>query len=156
MTKMINTYSWRNSSGLKINQYWKFFSQKQTKFTHDWQFWMFLDNILHQNDSTWSPLLFRWSREIGVAKRGSYIYMTEIVGPIAEECVWDVCHIKEAIWIGRYAPNTMDRDKEALYLESCIWSSSGHAYFWWSSEQIKYHHSDVVCCPRTYETDNCE
>ena len=32
------------------------------------------------------------------------------------ECVSDVHHIREAIWIRRRAPNTMNRDEGACYL----------------------------------------
>ena len=35
---------------------------------------------------------------------------------LAKECVSDVRHIKEAIWIRRRAPNTMNRDEGAHYL----------------------------------------
>ena len=35
---------------------------------------------------------------------------------LAKECVADVRHIKEAIWIRRRAPNTMNRDEGAHYL----------------------------------------
>ena len=35
---------------------------------------------------------------------------------LAKECVSDVRHIKEAIWLRRCTPNTMNRDKGAHYL----------------------------------------
>ena len=66
------------SLGIKVtntNNNWKLFFQNQIKFTHDWQFRMFLSNIFHQNDGTWSTLLFRRSPEVGVARRGSYTWL---------------------------------------------------------------------------------
>ena len=126
-------YSWRNSSGLKINNYWKFFSQTKY-FTHDWQFHVFFDNTLHQNDGTWSPLLLRRSPGVGLVRGG-------------------ICAIsKKPSESDGMPPNTMNRDEGALSL----------ILFWprlfpvivGTDEVIKYHHSDEMCCSRTQKTVN--
>ena len=67
-----------------------------------------LVNTFYQNDDTWSPLLFRRSREVGVVRRGSYT------------------------WLKKWAPSSLSLS------QPCIWSSSDHAYFWWSSEQKRW------------------
>ena len=63
---------------------------------------------------------------------------------LAKECVSDVRHIKEAIWIRRRAPNTMNRDEEAHNL-SYVYdplSSDLLLVIVGAEEVIKFHHSD--------------
>ena len=75
---------------------------------------------------------------------------------LAKECVSNVSYIKEAIWIRRRAPNTMNRDEGGPLSQSCIWSSSGHAYIWWLSEQRRWSNTIILMKCVDRNTQNCQ
>ena len=136
---------------LILTYYWNSFHKKVNliKFTHGWQFRMFLDNIFHQNDGTWSPLLFRQSPEVSVVRRGSYSY------------TW--MPYKNKIKIKKKKQNktsgsdgvhptqwTETRGHTILVIYMILFWPRLLPVIFGTEEVIKYHHSDEVCCPRTY------
>ena len=70
--KDILYFPWRNSSGLLIDIIKSSFVKTKTKNLLVLTVSCVLVNTLHQNDGTWSPLLFRRSPEVGVAERCGY------------------------------------------------------------------------------------
>ena len=93
--------------------------------------------ILHQNDSTWSPILFRWSPQIGVANRGSYIHDWDSGSNCKGVCLG--CVPYQRSYLDQTACTQHNGQRQGGPLsQSYIWSSSGHAYFSWSSEQKRW------------------
>ena len=76
---------------------------------------------------------------------------------LAKECVLDVRHIKEAIWIRRHARCTKhdEQRRTGPLSKSRIWSCSGHAYFRWSSEQKRWSSTIIMMKCVDLNTWNC-